>query len=48
LKGGARESDEGTEEQQRFLTHKKLRRFKAGGRTLVRMSDLMLLVKEEK
>lgn len=32
----------------RFLTHKKLRRFKAGGRTLVRMSDLMELVKEVK
>lgn len=32
----------------RFLTHKKLRRFKAGGRTLVRLSDLLELVKEVK
>lgn len=32
----------------RFLTHKKLRRFKAGGRTLVRMNDLLQLVKEVK
>jgi excisionase family DNA binding protein len=29
-----------------WLTRGKLRRFKAGGRTLVRKSDLLLLIKE--
>ena len=32
----------------RMLTEKKLRRFKAGGRTLIKQSDLMQLVKEVK
>jgi hypothetical protein len=32
----------------RYLTQKKLRRFKVGGRTLVKVGDLMNLVKEIK
>jgi excisionase family DNA binding protein len=32
----------------RFLTQKRLRRFKAGRRTLIKLSDLMGLVKEVK
>jgi Helix-turn-helix domain len=32
----------------RHLTQKRLRRFKAGGRTLVKVADLMALVREVK
>jgi len=32
----------------RYLTQKKLRRFKVGGRTLIKVGDLMALVKEIK
>lgn len=32
----------------RYLTQKKLRRFKVGGRTLVKISDVLGLVREKK
>ena len=32
----------------RYLTQKKLRRYKVGGKTLIRLGDLLALVKEVK